>query len=66
MKRFLPFFVLTLAYAVVAQADWKQWRGPSGQGHTSANLPTKWSESKNVKWRSSVPGKGWSSPVIRA
>jgi outer membrane protein assembly factor BamB len=64
MKRFLPFFVLTLAYAVVAQADWKQWRGPSGQGHTSANLPTKWSESKNAKWRSSVPGKGWSSPVI--
>ena len=62
MKKQLTFLALTLA--LTAQADWKQWRGPTGQGHADANLPTEWSETKNVKWRTPVPGKGWSSPVI--
>jgi len=52
------------ALTCTAQADWKQWRGPTGQGHANAKLPTEWSETKNVKWRTPVPGKGWSSPVI--
>ena len=55
---------LTLILAFTAHADWKQWRGPTGQGHANANLPTEWSETKNVKWRTPIPGKGWSSPVI--
>ena len=56
------WILLSLAFNV--QADWKQWRGPGGQGHANAKLPTEWSETKNVKWRTPVPGKGWSSPVI--
>ena len=56
--------LLTLTLVFSAQADWKQWRGPSGDGHTDANLPTRWSENRNVKWRTLIPGKGWSSPVI--
>ena len=52
------------ALTCTAEADWKQWRGPTGQGHANANLPTEWSEKKNVKWRTPIPGKGWSSPVI--
>ena len=57
--------ILTFAaLALTAQADWKQWRGPTGQGHADANLPTTWSEKKNVTWRTPIPGKGWSSPVI--
>ena len=60
MKR--TFIILTLT--LTANADWKQWRGPGGQGHAYANLPTTWSETKNVTWRTPIPGKGWSSPVI--
>jgi len=60
MKR--TFIILTLT--LTANADWKQWRGPGGQGHADANLPTTWSETKNVTWRTPIPGKGWSSPVI--
>ena len=61
MKR----IILTLTSLVItAQADWKQWRGPTGQGHANANLPIKWNEKKNIKWRTTIPGKGWSSPVI--
>ena len=46
-------------------ADWPQWRGPGGQGHADASkLPVEWSEVKNISWRTELPGRGWSSPVI--
>jgi outer membrane protein assembly factor BamB len=44
--------------------DWCQFRGPDGQGHSSATgLPTHWSATENVRWKTPIPGKGWSSPV---
>ena len=47
------------------KADWPQFRGPDGQGHSkSKNVPLEWSDEKNVKWKMAVPGKGFSSPVI--
>jgi outer membrane protein assembly factor BamB len=61
------FLSLLLALtALVAQAqDWPQFRGPAGQGHsTESGLPLEWSESRNVKWKTPVPGLGWSSPVV--
>src|SRR5262245_37694073 len=46
-------------------AQWPQFRGPDGQGHsTEQGLPVEWSEQKNVAWKTPVPGRGWSSPVI--
>lgn len=54
-----------MAFALVAQEDWPEFRGPTGQGHAgSDSLPIEWSPSKNVVWRSEVPGAGWSSPII--
>src|SRR5688572_20050184 len=45
--------------------DWPEFRGPTGQGHSTAtNLPIEWSAEKNVVWKQTVPGSGWSSPVI--
>jgi outer membrane protein assembly factor BamB len=45
--------------------DWPQFRGPTGQGHaTERGLPLEWSESKNIVWKTPVPGFGWSSPVV--
>lgn len=45
--------------------DWPEFRGPSGQGHSAErDLPLTWSETKNVKWKTPIPGKGWSSPAI--
>jgi outer membrane protein assembly factor BamB len=57
---------LIVLTAMAAQAeDWPEFRGPTGQGHSSErNLPAEWSESKNVAWKVPVPGRGWSSPVI--
>src|SRR3954454_18883502 len=51
--------------AARADENWPQFRGPTGQGVTdSKNLPTTWSETKNVKWKTAIHGRGWSSPVI--
>lgn len=50
-----------------APPEWPEWRGPGGQGHAPAsarNLPTAWSDTSNVVWKSVLPGRGWSSPVI--
>lgn len=46
-------------------ADWPQFRGPQGNGVSDAKgLPLTWSEEKNIKWKTAIPGRGWSSPVI--
>jgi len=56
---FLLFCVPTFA------EDWPEFRGPTGQGHSvERGLPLTWSETKNVKWKIAIPGKGWSSPAI--
>ena len=47
-------------------AEWPQFRGPSGLGILDAgDLPTKWGKgSANIRWRTPMPGRGDSSPVI--
>ena len=46
-------------------AFWPQFRGPSGDGHANqeSNPPLNWSETENVRWRTDIPGKAWSSPI---
>jgi outer membrane protein assembly factor BamB len=52
-------------FAASSLADWPQFRGTSGQGISDAKgLPVAWSETQNVKWKTAIPGRGWSSPVI--
>jgi outer membrane protein assembly factor BamB len=59
------FWFLFLSFPLLAQ-DWPEFRGPSGQGHSSERgLPLTWSEDKNIKWKVALPGKGWSSPAIQ-
>ena len=55
--------VLSLSPALGAQ-DWPQFRGPGGLGISPAkNLPLTWSETKNVAWKTALPGYGSSSPI---
>jgi outer membrane protein assembly factor BamB len=45
--------------------DWPEFRGPTGQGNSDERgLPLVWSETKNVRWKVAIPGRGWSSPSI--
>ena len=44
---------------------WAQWRGPVGTGEAvDANPPTQWSETEGVKWKTPIPGRGHSTPII--
>jgi outer membrane protein assembly factor BamB len=45
--------------------NWAQWRGPEGQGISpETGLPTVWSATQNVKWKTPIPGRGHSSPIV--
>lgn len=58
-------WVLFLGCAAFAEEGWPEWRGVSGQGVSSAKeLPAEWSETKGIKWKAALPGRGWSTPVV--
>lgn len=50
----------------LSAADWAQWRGPQRNGIAEAgqSVPTSWSSTTNVIWRTDVPGRGHSSPTV--
>ena len=57
--------VLVASAATLLADDWPQFRGPTGDGLALAtNLPLTWSPTQNVAWKTPVPGRGRSSPVI--
>lgn len=64
--RALPVLViLGTAAAVPAGDHWPEFRGPHGNGISDAqHAPTKWSEGENVRWKTAIHDKGWSSPVV--
>lgn len=70
MSRIFPVLILLLSVSTpllsqVDAADWSQFRGPSGNGiSSSTGLPTEWSDENNITWKTKLPGKGSSSPVL--
>lgn len=54
-----------LARARAADANWPQFRGPDSTS-VSANstFPHKWSATENVAWKTDLPGRSWSSPIV--
>jgi outer membrane protein assembly factor BamB len=57
--------ILPLLSLPLAAEDWPQFRGPSGQGVSiDTGIPLEWSETKNIRWKTPLPGAGWSSPSI--
>src|SRR5205809_7045608 len=66
LKRIACVFVLTATVGVAVGADWRQFRGPNGQGiRDEKGLPTEWSAEKNIAWRVKLPGAGASCPVVQ-
>ncbi|MAV38045.1 MAG: hypothetical protein CMJ59_21625 [Planctomycetaceae bacterium] len=58
-------FLLCVMLTTRLAANWPQFRGPDGQGHSTAEgIPLRWSEEESVIWKTPIPGQGWSSPVI--
>lgn len=47
------------------EQSWPGFRGGQANGISrSSSIPTQWSESRNVSWKTPVHGRGWSSPVV--
>lgn len=72
-RYFRPFRVglvlLVFQVAAVQAEDWPQFRGPTRQGiSTTTGLPVSWDSEtgENITWKQTVPGFGWSSPVVVA
>ena len=68
-SRALQFTICILHFAfcnsLPASENWPDYRGPRGQGVSDATgLPLTWSETQNVRWKTAIPGTGWSSPVV--
>ena len=56
--------LLTCSSLAIADS-WPQFRGPNGNGVVEGqNVPITFSETQNVTWKTALPGRGWSSPVI--
>jgi outer membrane protein assembly factor BamB len=65
MRRIVLTVGSVLAATLSLHAQWPQFRGPDGNGLDSKNhVPLTWGEGKNVRWKTAIHGRGWSSPVI--
>lgn len=52
-------------HGTVAGDVWPAFRGAAGDGRAdAARLAVHWSEADNVTWRTFIPGRAWSSPVV--
>src|SRR5688572_13112576 len=63
--RLLLLACLALLSTSALAADWVRFRGPQGSGTSEEQgLPTTWSATENIAWRSELPGPGTSSPIV--
>ena len=73
MNRIITFFIINLVFITLPgfgenTDNWPRLRGADASGLPNdgkhKGLPIKWSKTENVKWKTQVPGTGWSSPVV--
>jgi outer membrane protein assembly factor BamB len=68
-------FIWTLSLAILCalplfwtnaseEGGWPYWRGPAADGMAVGDAPLHWSDTQNVRWKTDIPGRGSSSPVI--
>lgn len=70
----IPAFVTACLLAIPASPasaapandrNWPQFRGPDAAGLSSnPSQPESWSATENVAWKTDLPGKSWSSPIV--
>lgn len=66
MRAVRILMMLVLGGAMVDAGDWSRFRGPNGSGVSTddAPVPTEWSSSENLQWKTALPGPGASSPIV--
>lgn len=62
---FALLFITTPLLAQESGLEWPQFRGPGGFGVSAdKGVPVEWSATKNLVWKTDLPGPGTSSPVV--
>lgn len=56
----------TASFITIQPTDWPAWRGPTRDGIAAPGQtpPIQWSESENILWKNSIPGRGHGSPTV--
>jgi outer membrane protein assembly factor BamB len=63
--RFILLLLFAAGISARAGVDWPEMRGPTQDGCApNTGLPIHWSEKENVKWKTEIPLRGWSTPAI--
>lgn len=58
-------FSFQLSSPCLTAQNWPQFRGPGGNASSeNKNLPTQWNDTENIAWKSKLPGRGASSPIV--
>lgn len=60
----MPLAMNSVAITSAVEDHWPQWRGPFFNGMARGGAPTEWSDTKNVKWKVPIAGRGFSTPVV--
>ncbi len=64
MTKLVMLFVLLCSGLCVGE-NWPGWRGERGDGTCiETSVPTRWSDTENVLWKTAIVGKGHSSPIV--
>jgi outer membrane protein assembly factor BamB len=61
---FLLTIILIDSASAKVRSNWPQWRGENGGVSAETGLPDEWSNTKNVKWKTPIAGRGHSSPIV--
>ncbi len=65
MRLLGSFLIYTTLSLSLSAENWPAWRGPNGDGTSlEPRPPIKWSPTDNIAWKTALPGKGHSSPII--
>ena len=64
MKIIFFFIIIPLSF-LKGKEYWNQFRGVTGQGHVDSAVPKIWNaNSSNLKWKTTINGTAWSSPIL--
>jgi outer membrane protein assembly factor BamB len=55
---------VAFAAAQTTAPEWPQWRGPFNTGMARGTAPLRWDDTTNVRWKTAIPGRGHSTPVV--
>ncbi|MEA3224540.1 MAG: PQQ-binding-like beta-propeller repeat protein [Planctomycetota bacterium] len=65
MKHLSTVVIVLTATSGLLADDWRGFRGIEKDGrHEEAAGPLNWSSSQNVAWKTAIPGRGHSSPIV--